>query len=339
MVAQKIIGVFKRWFNFYILCLCNMSRILVTGGAGFIGSNLVKKLLLETNYEIIVFDNLSSGRFENLPNSNQRLKFFKIDLTTPHKSWPSFDNLETIYHLAANADVRGGQYDREIDFVQNVQVTKSIADYARLNKVSNFAFASSATVYGEPTIFPTPENIELIQTSAYGASKLCGEALLQAYAEYGDFKLVIFRFVSWIGRGYSHGVIYDFYKKLLNNPSNLEILGDGQQLKSYLDVEDGIRGVIDLTDCSREKISIYNLGHTELMRVTDLADILCRELNILKCRYNFTGGKRGWIGDSPLVHLDVNKALQMGWKPSISIENGIISTLKYLSEDNNRIFR
>ena len=149
------------------------------------------------------------------------------------------------------------------------------------------------------------------QTSLYGASKISCEAFIQAYSNYGYFKSTIFRFVSWIGRGYSHGVIYDFVNKLLEDPKNLKILGDGNQVKSYLDVRDGVKGVLDISEKQKNISSVFNLGHDQTMNVIKLADIVCDEMNLKNVKYHFAGGKRGWIGDSPLVHLDTNKAKKL----------------------------
>ena len=315
-----------------------MHNILVTGGAGFIGSNLVSELLKNNQNRVYVFDNLSTGRLENLELKNPLLFFFNIDLLSNYEDWPVISNLDYLYHLSANADVRGGVQDREIDFKQNVIVTKSVCDYAKTNNCKHLVFASSATVYGEPDIFPTPESSFLRQTSIYGASKLAGEAFVQAYSEYADFKSSIFRFVSWIGVGYSHGVIYDFYKKLVRNPKELEILGDGNQSKSFLDVQDGVRGIIDLTKHDKNT-EIFNLGHTEVMNINQLAKIICNYLKLNNTKFIYTGSKRGWIGDSPLVHLDISKANSFGWVPKVSIQKGIINTLNFLTANKENIYR
>ena len=315
-----------------------MQNILVTGGAGFIGSNLVSELLKNNQNRVYVFDNLSTGRLENLELENPLLFFFNIDLLSNYEDWPVISNLNYLYHLSANADVRGGVQDREIDFKQNVIVTKSVCDYAKTNNCKHLVFASSATVYGEPDIFPTPESSFLRQTSIYGASKLAGEAFVQAYSEYADFKSSIFRFVSWIGVGYSHGVIYDFYKKLVRNPKELEILGDGNQSKSFLDVQDGVRGIIDLTKHDKNT-EIFNLGHTEVMNINQLAKIICNYLKLNNTKFIYTGSKRGWIGDSPLVHLDISKANSFGWVPHVSIQKGIINTLNFLTANKDNIYR
>ncbi len=312
---------------------------IVTGGAGFIGANIVNDLLKTKNNVVHVFDNLSSGNIRNLDLANSSLFFYNIDLKCDPLDWPKINDVDTLFHLSANADVRGGINNRSIDFLENVVVTKSICDYSRLHKIRKIAFASSATVYGEPEVFPTPETCHTLQTSVYGASKLAGESYLQAYSEYGDFSVTIFRFVSWVGEGYSHGVIYDFYKKLMKNKRELEILGDGLQKKSYLDVRDGIRGVIDLTKSNNQKIQIYNLGHNEFITVKELAAIVLKELNLSDVKLLFQGGKRGWIGDSPIVHLDISKAKFLGWEPKIPIKEAIKSTVKYLSEDQSRIYR
>lgn len=316
-----------------------MKKFIITGGAGFIGSNLVDELLKNESNKIIVFDNFSTGKLENLPVNNRNLEIINLDLTIDFKTWPIIENVDTLFHFAANADVRGGELDRNIDFVQNVLVTKSICDYSKTNNIKKVVFASSATVYGEPNTFPTPENAESIQTSIYGASKLSCEAFLEAYSEYKDFEIRIFRFVSWIGKGYSHGVIYDFCKKLKSNPKELEILGNGKQVKSYLDVEDGVRAIIELTFKDDLKHKVFNIGHDYFMNVTDLADIVCDEMKLQNVFYKFTGGERGWIGDSPIVHLNIERVKQYGWSPKITIEEGIRKTVRYLLSSDTKFFR
>ena len=314
-----------------------MNSVIITGGAGFIGSNVAKSYLDLGNYEVHIFDNFSSGRRKNLPK-NENLYIHEIDLKKEISLWPNI-NAELIFHFSANADVRGGEFNKMIDFQENVLVTKGVCDYALTNDIKQVVFSSSATVYGEPKLFPTPENSSSSQTSVYGASKLCGEAYLEAYAEYGYFIATIFRFVSWTGLGYSHGVIYDFVKKLLKNKNKLEILGDGSQTKSYLDVKDGINGVIELSKLNKNKSDVFNLGHHETMNVIQLAKIVCDEMSLSNVSFEFTGGKRGWIGDSPFVHLDTTKANNYGWYPKVSIEDSIRSTVRYLLEDESRIFR
>ncbi len=311
------------------------SEAIVTGGAGFIGANIVKALL-ERGFKVHVFDNLSTGNLDNLPLD--KINFCNIDLKQNYKDWPTIE-ASCIYHLAANADVRGGINDHNIDLKENLLVTKNACDFSLKNNIKKFVFASSATVYGEPNIFPTPEECTSNQTSLYGASKMSSEAFIQAYSNYKYFQSTIFRFVSWIGYGYSHGVIYDFVKKLLNDPSKLEILGNGKQIKSYLDVRDGVKGVINISELHDQNSSVFNLGHFQTMNVRNLADIVCDEMNLNKVEYHFTGGERGWVGDSPLVHLDTQKANKYGWEPEISIEDSIRTTVRYLLSEDSKRFR
>ncbi len=311
------------------------SEILITGGAGFIGANLVKSLL-NKGFKIHVFDNLSTGNINNLPLDD--IDFYNFDLKNTWQNWPSI-NASRIYHLAANADVRGGIKDHNVDFHENLLVTKNVCDYSIKNKIGELVFASSATVFGEPNIYPTPESFISNQTSLYGASKISCEAFIQAYSNYGYFKSTIFRFVSWTGYGYSHGVVYDFVNKLLENSSKLKILGDGKQVKSYLDVKDGVEGVTNIPDLHNEISAVFNLGHNQTMNVKDLADIVCDEMNLNSVEYEYSGGERGWLGDSPLVHLDTKKANSYGWKPKITIENSIRNTVRYLLSKDSRRFR
>jgi len=311
------------------------SEVIVTGGAGFIGSNIVSSLL-EQGYDVHIFDNLSSGNINNI--LLEKIKFHNIDLKNDYKKWPQI-NAKIIFHFAANADVRGGLKNHNVDINENLLVTKNVCDYSVHNKIKNLIFASSATVYGEPEVFPTPENITSNQTSLYGASKISCEAFIQAYSNYGFFKSTIFRFVSWIGIGYSHGVIYDFVRKLLDNSSKLYILGNGNQVKSYLDVRDGIRGVLNIPEKHNLNSSVFNLGHHETMNVKRLADIICDEMKLKNVRYEYSGGERGWIGDSPLVHLNTEKAKKFGWIPEIKIEDGIRETVKYLIANKSRRYR
>ena len=311
------------------------TEVIITGGAGFIGANLVKSLI-NNGFKVYVFDNLSTGNINNLPLD--KIEFYNFDLKNSWQNWPSI-NASCIYHLAANADVRGGIKDHNIDLNENLLVTKNVCDYSIKNKIRELVFASSATVYGEPNIYPTPESFISSQTSLYGASKISCEAFIQAYSNYGYFKSTIFRFVSWTGYGYSHGVVYDFVNKLLENSSKLKILGDGKQVKSYLDVNDGIEGVTNIPNLHNELSSVFNLGHNQTMNVKALADIVCDEMNLNNVEYEFTGGERGWVGDSPLVHLDTKKANDYGWKPKITIENSIRNTVRYLLSNDSRRFR
>jgi UDP-glucose 4-epimerase len=312
--------------------------IMVVGGAGFIGSHIVDHLIhLEAN--VIVYDNLSTGNPYYIKHQAENIRFIKGDILETAKLTKAMEGVAVVFHLAANADVRGGIENTRIDLEQNVLGTHSVLEAMKNQQVRKIAFSSSATVYGEPDVFPTPENYELIQTSVYGASKLAGEAYIEAYCEYYEMQSFIFRFVSWIGERYSHGVIYDFVKKLQNNPSQLEILGNGLQKKSYLYVKDGVTGIFKAMEVFKKKKNIFNLGHTDYIPVTDLAGIVIDEMGLKNVEFRFTGGDRGWIGDSPLVSLDVSKLNNNGWRAETSLEEGIRRTTRYLLDNPETLVR
>ena len=307
------------------------TKVMVTGGAGFIGSHLVDELVRHGR-RITVYDNLSTGFLRHLDSakSSGRVEIVEGDILDSAKLTAAMEGVSTVFHLAANADVRGGIADTYVDLEQNVIGTHRVLEAMRSVGATEMVFTSSATVYGEPHDFPTREDYTPLQTSLYGASKLAAEALIQAYGEYFGIRSHSFRFVSWIGERYSHGVVYDFIKKLRENPTELEILGDGNQKKSYLHVEDGVRGIFLALDGMTEPKNIINLGHVEYMKVTDLADIVCEEMGLKNVSYRFTGGARGWLGDSPFVHLDISKISRAGFQPRVSIEEGIRRTARYL---------
>jgi len=312
-------------------------KYFITGGAGFIGSHIVDKLIEEGN-EVIVYDNFSTGQelFIRQHLNHHRFKLINSDILNLNFLTKSMSGCDFVFHLAANADVRGGIKNTNVDFQQNIVGTKNVLEAIRINGIRKIAFSSSATVYGEPKIFPTPENSELIQTSLYGASKLAGEAMIQAYCEYYNIQCWIFRFVSWIGERYTHGVVFDFFHKLQENPKELEILGNGEQKKSYLYVKDGVEGIFFAINHFHEKVNVLNLGHKEFMNVMKVADIIVQEKELKGVKYHFTGGERGWLGDSPLVHLDISKLEKAGWIPKYSIEEGIRRTARYLL-DNQKL--
>ena len=306
-------------------------RAFVTGGAGFIGSHVVDRLA-QVGANVTIFDNFSTGqeRFISHHAGNSKVRIVRADVLDSERLNREMTGCDFVFHLQANADVRGGIQRTRVDLEQNTIATWNVLEAMRLNEIRRIVFASSATVYGEPDVFPTPENYASLQTSLYGASKLAGEAMVQAYSEYFGITSYIFRFVSWIGERYSHGVIFDFIRKLRDSTQTLEVLGDGKQRKSYLDVIDGVNGIFFAVEHAKELKNVFNLGHDEFMNVLDLADIIVEELGLNGVRYLTTGGERGWIGDSPFVHLDTTKLKALGWQPQVSIEQGIRNTVRYL---------
>jgi len=309
-------------------------KAFVTGGAGFIGSHVVDRLI-QDGRSVTVFDNLSTGFEENLAvhAGSGLLTIHRGDVLDAAALTRAMEGHDILFHFQANADVRGGIKNTRADLEQNTIGSWNALEAARLAGVQTIVFASSATVYGEPEIFPTPEGCPLVQTSLYGASKLAGEAMLQAYSEYFGIRSIIFRFVSWIGPRYSHGVVFDFVKKLRANPRQLEILGDGKQVKSYLDVRDGVSGIFCAVDRYQGSKGIFNLGHDAFLNVLDLARIVTSELGLDGVEFVTSGGERGWLGDSPVVHLETSRIKELGWSPRISIEEGIRATTRFLMEN------
>lgn len=309
-------------------------KVMVTGGAGFIGSHVVDALVGRGS-QVVVYDNLSTGYERHLEASRKTglVEVVTGDILDQARLTEAMEGVHAVFHLAANADVRGGKRNTAIDLEQNILGTHRVLEAMRVSGASAMVFTSSATVYGEPDVFPTPESYPGLQTSLYGASKLSAEAMVQAYGEYFGIRSHIFRFVSWIGERYSHGVVYDFMNKLRADPKRLEILGDGHQKKSYLHVEDGIQGIFLAVEQMSDMKNVINLGHVDYMNVTDLAGIVCDEMGLKDVVFHYTGGVRGWLGDSPFVHLDTSKIRSVGFRPRVSIEEGVRRTVRYLLEN------
>ena len=309
-------------------------KCFVTGGAGFIGSNLVDRLLNKGN-DVIVYDNFSTGFLEFLTDAG-KYKTFSVgrgDLLDLEFLTRSMSGCDLVFHLAANADVRFGTEHPDKDLKQNTIATFNVLEAMRLNGIKKIAFSSTGSVYGEAAVIPTPEDAPFpIQTSFYGASKLACEGLIQAYCEGFGFQSWIFRFVSILGERYTHGHVFDFYKKLLKTPDRLDVLGNGKQRKSYLYVQDCIDAILFAIEESDEKVNIFNLGTDEYCEVNNSIGWICSHLNVSP-KLVYSGGARGWIGDNPFIFLDCSKIRRLGWKPKYTIKEGIIKTLSYLEEN------
>lgn len=305
-------------------------KIFITGGAGFIGSHIVDNLI-EKNF-VTVYDNLSTGReiFLEKHSNNPDFKLIIGDILDKERLTNSMKGHDFVFHFAANADIKGGIDDTYVDLQQNIVGTHNVLEAMKKFNIKYLTFASSAAVYGEPKQFPTPETEIPIQTSLYGASKLAAEGLIQAYGNYYDIQSWIFRFVSFMGERYTHGVIFDFCKKLNKNPKLLEILGDGNQKKSYLYVKDGVKGVLSCIEKSNELVNIFNLGHTEYCDVNFIAKKVIKTMGLKNVKTVYKGGIRGWKGDSPFVFLDSSKSFSCGMKIDHTIEETIDITIRYL---------
>ncbi|HEV8435553.1 MAG TPA: NAD-dependent epimerase/dehydratase family protein [Thermoanaerobaculia bacterium] len=306
-------------------------KAFVTGAAGFIGSNLVDRLLAE-GHEVTGYDNFSSGQERFLDDALRSSAFDLVrgDLLDRDALTAAMAGCDIIFHLAANADVRFGLQHPGKDLEQNTVATFHVLEAMRANGVKRIAFSSTGSVYGEAEVIPTPESAPFpIQTSLYGASKLAGEGLIQAYCEGFGFEGYIFRFVSILGERYSHGHVFDFYRSLRSNPHELTVLGNGRQRKSYLYIQDCIDAILTALAHPTAKVHVYNLGVDEFVEVNDSIGWITRHL-ALEPKLSYTGGDRGWVGDNPFILLDCSKIRALGWTPKVSIAEGIIKTLDYL---------
>ncbi|HEY3840048.1 MAG TPA: NAD-dependent epimerase/dehydratase family protein [Bryobacteraceae bacterium] len=306
-------------------------NILVTGAAGFIGSNLVD-YLLALDHNVTGIDNLSSGNLAFLDQAwpHFRFRLVQADLLSDRKWQRYFKSVDLVIHLAANADVRFGPQYPSRDLEQNTVATQRVLEAARTHGVKRIAFASTGSVYGEAQVIPTPENAPFpVQTSLYGASKLAAEGLVTAYAEAFGMQAHIFRFVSILGERYTHGHVFDFYKQLRDHPGQLQVLGDGTARKSYLYVKDCIRAIMTAVEKSTDRINIFNLGTDEYCQVNDSIGWITDALGVTPKR-EYSGGDRGWVGDNPFIFLETKKIRSLGWKPQLSIRQGVLKTVEYL---------
>jgi UDP-glucose 4-epimerase len=264
---------------------------------------------------------------------NKNFSLIRADILDLHSLTEAMHGTDFVFHFAANADVRFGTEHPRKDLEQNTIATYNVLEAMRANGVKRIAFSSTGSVYGEAKQFPTPEDTAFpIQTSLYGASKLAGEGLISAYCEGFGFQGYIFRFVSILGERYTHGHVFDFYKQLLDHPSELTVLGNGRQRKSYLYIRDCIDAMLLVIEKAQDKVNIYNLGTDEYCEVNNSIGWICEHLK-LDPQKNYTGGERGWIGDNPFIFLDTSKVQALGWKPKLNIQQGIVKTLEYLQNN------
>jgi UDP-glucose 4-epimerase len=313
-----------------------MNQIFITGAAGFIGSSLVDRLLGEGK-TVVGWDNFSTGQRPFLTGAlkNPSFKLVEGDNLDLPALTRAMKGCDFVFHLAANADVRFGTDHPDRDLQQNTIATYNVLEAMRANGIKRLGFSSTGSTYGESAVIPTPEDAPFpIQTSLYGASKVAGECLIQAYCEGFGFEGYIFRFVSILGERYTHGHVFDFYKQLLGHPDHLRVLGDGSQRKSYLYIQDCLSAMLHVTTKNlaakaKHRVEIFNLGTAEFCQVNDSIGWICEALAI-NPRRDYTGGNRGWIGDNPFIFLDTKKIRSTGWASQLTIREGILRTLTWL---------
>jgi UDP-glucose 4-epimerase len=306
-------------------------RYFVTGGAGFIGSHVTDRLLA-LGHHVVVYDNFSTGRAEFLTEAKKSpaLTVVRGSTLDPATLTEAMRGCEFVIHLAANADVRFGSLNPRRDFEQNTLATFHVLDAMRILNIRQIAFSSTGSVYGEPEVFPTPEDAPFpIQTSFYAASKLACEGLVEAYSAAYGIRGFIFRFVSILGERYTHGHVYDFVKSLRADPSTLHVLGNGRQRKSYLYVHDCIDAMFLAFEKATGLLNIINLGTDGYCEVLDSIGWITARMGV-QPQLTFGGGERGWVGDSPFIFLDTSRVRSLGWTSRLSIQQGVERTVDYL---------
>ena len=309
-------------------------KYFVTGGAGFVGSSMVDRLL-GMGHEVVAYDNMSTGveGFLEDAKKNPNFKLVVGDILDRDFLTESMKGVDFVFHFAANADIKDNLAHPDYVFTQNAQGTLSVLEAMRANGVKKIAFSSTGSVYGEPEVFPTPEDAPFpVQTSLYAASKTFGEGLISSYCEGYGFTGYIFRFVSLLGERYPHGHVFDFVKKLKADPEHLPILGDGHQRKSYLYIQDCLDAIFSAINASDCGVNIFNLGTDEYCEVKDSAGYIAGKMG-LNPEFQYAGGKRGWVGDSPFIFLDTAKIRSTGWTPKLTIKEAIERTVDYLLEN------
>jgi len=306
-------------------------KILITGGAGFIGSHLAD-LLLSKNYQAVAIDNLSLGRIENIKHlrGNKRFKFIKEDLLNFSKLERIFKNIsfDAVFHLAANSDIQNSAKDPKIDLDNTFMTTWNVLECCRLFDVNKFVFASSSAIYGNVDKKLTEDLGPLFPISYYGASKLSSEAFISAYSYMNNIQTWILRFPNVVGERATHGVIYDFIKKLKNNPNKLEILGNGEQRKPYIYVKDLIEAVFFVCQKTKGRLNYFNIGGEGRTAVKEIAKIICEEMKLGNVEFRYTGGESGWKGDVPYFEYDLSKIHKLGWRARYSSTEAVRIAVK-----------
>jgi len=310
-------------------------KAFVTGGAGFIGSHLVDKLLVN-NYDVTVYDNLSSGKMEFIKShlEKENFNFIEGDLIDLDNLNEEIKGHDVVFHIAANPFVRLGEKQTRLDLEQGAIATYNVLESMRINNIKKIVFSSSSVVYGETSGEPLPETFGPTNPiSLYGAGKLAGEGLITAFCGTFDFQSWIYRFANVVGIRGTHGVIVDFIDKLNKNPKELEILGNGKQKKPYLHVSDIITGILFGFKNADEKINVFNLGPDTNTTVNRIAEMVVEEMKISDVKFKYTGGSRGWAGDIPKFQLDAGRIKKLGWKETYTSDEAVRKAIREILDN------
>ncbi len=311
-----------------------MSKVIVTGGAGFIPSHL-EDILVKRGYDVISVDLFDKEKCHNIKHLMDRdnFEYVKMDITDVDAFVELTKDSDFIYHLAANSDIQNGGQNPTIDYKNTFQTTRSVCEAMMKNKIDNMFFSSTSAVYGDIKGQLDEMTGGLKPISYYGASKLSSEAIISAYSYMNDFNALVFRFPNVIGPRLTHGVIFDFIRKLKKNPKQLQILGDGKQNKQYVYVTDLVKGIIDFSTKMEKGYNLYNISTESFTDVNTIADLVCEKMGLDDVKYEYTGGKCGWKGDVPSFEYNVSKAKKRGWKYNYDSTESVRETLKNVDVD------
>ena len=312
-------------------------KTFITGGAGFIGHNLTG-YLIERNHFVTVYDDLSNGSlkyldaFEGNPNFNLIVGNVQNDSLLQK----SLNGHDCVFHLASNADIAAAQIDPDIDFYNGTLLTRCVLEGMRRTGVNRIVFTSGSGVYGEVPDYPVDENFSpLIPVSTYGAQKLSSESLISAYSFMFDMRCRVFRFANVVGPKQTHGVAYDFIKRLSDDPSGLKILGDGTQTKPYIHVSDVIDALVNYGAFgdSGPAFDVFNVATNDSVSVNEIADVICNAMGLDGIEYHYTGGSRGWKADVPKYSLDTSKIKKLGWETSMNSMDAVRVSVNSMIND------
>ena len=311
-------------------------KYFVTGGAGFIGSNIVHKLLQDKNNCITIYDNFSSGRRSHIEDclKDKRVRLIEGDLLNLSLLDRSIKGHDFVFHFAANADIAKSMIVTDLDLKLGIITTYNVVEAMRINGIKMIAYSSGSGIYGDVGKINTSENYgPLVPISMYGASKLGAEGIISAFSHLYDMKAWIFRFANMVGKRQTHGICFDFIRKLKQEPTRLEILGDGTQSKSYIHVSDVIEAMLFIIKNTKNKVNIFNVATDSYITVTEIAKIVVEEMGLNKVKFVYTGGDRGWKGDVPIVRFDLTKIHTLGWKAKYNSREAITLSIKELLKE------
>jgi len=311
-------------------------KILVTGGAGFIGSHLTDRLIRSKKNYVTVYDNLSSGKKGFIAHhlTKPNFKFIKADLLDFRKLKKEIKNHNIVFHLSANPDIQRGIKNTKLDLEQETIATYNVLEAMRQNNIKKIIFASSSAIYGEAFNKLIKEDYgPILPISLYGAGKAGSEALISAFCGTFNFQAWIFRFANVVGNRATHGVILDFINKLKKNPKELEILGNGKQVKPYIWVGDCVDGILHGLRKSKNQINVFNLGVNDSVCVNNIAKMVVKEMDLRNVKFNYTGGDRGWPGDIPRFRYNISKMKKLGWQAKYNSQEAVRKTIQFLIEE------